>query len=212
MIDRRSSDGNYNFDHQPEENTENDSVYKKIIYGILFACFTFVFTVNTSPRFAVACGRIYLLRELALAVSFSDTLDDAIKNANLQLMNLKDTDNGIIMNIEYLIVNKNKINITYNYESKKYTDLDVDFVLQDGLDNELDENDIKLDNKKIYQLNDEENKNRYQLNIEFLKSKLPLMLNLSCNFYEKSKQAPEKINANKEYVGKFSFKLKYIIF
>lgn len=94
--------------------------------GSLAAFFiAFVVLVNVSMTTALACSRIPLLRELAAAVSFSPSLKMAIENDYVQPVGLEQTQNGITMRIEYVIVDQKQLNIFFTLNSELYTRMDA---------------------------------------------------------------------------------------
>lgn len=85
----------------------------------------FVVMVNLSTTFAMACERIPVLRELAAAVSFSSSLSTAVDNEYVQTIGLEQTENGITMRVEYVIVDQKQLNIFYTLQSQEYFDMDA---------------------------------------------------------------------------------------
>lgn len=84
------------------------------------AVFTiFVFSVNFITPVAEACSKIPVLKELAAAVSFSNSLSAAVKNDYVQTMALSQVKDGVEADIDYVIVDKRQLNIFYRL---KYTD------------------------------------------------------------------------------------------
>jgi hypothetical protein len=80
--------------------------------GSLCAVFAaFVLLVNVSLPFARACGRVPVLRELAAAVSFSPSLSAAVEHEYVPPILQKQTENGITMRVEYVIVDQKQLNI-----------------------------------------------------------------------------------------------------
>lgn len=86
----------------------------------------FVTMVNISTTFAIACGKIPLLRELAAVVAFSPSLGAAVENEYVQPIELEQNQNNITMRVEYVIVDQKQLNIFYSLKSNKYTDLGAD--------------------------------------------------------------------------------------
>ncbi len=91
-------------------------------FGLGFASFfvAFVLAVNVFPAVAYAAGQIPILRELAKAVSFSPSLEAAVENEYVQPMNLTQTQNGITVNVEYLIVDMKNVSVFYTITSEDY--------------------------------------------------------------------------------------------
>ena len=66
----------------------------------------FVLLVNLSTPFALACGRVPVLKELAAAVAFSPSLKAAVENDYVQYIGQSATDNGITVHLEYLMADQ----------------------------------------------------------------------------------------------------------
>ena len=66
----------------------------------------FVLLVNLSPPFALACGKVPVLKELAAAVAFSPSLKAAVENDYVQYIGQSATDNGITVHLEYLMADQ----------------------------------------------------------------------------------------------------------
>ena len=93
----------------------------------LVACFAvFVLLVNFCVPVAYACSLVPVLRDLAAAVTFSQSLTDAVENEYVQPMNLSKTENDITATIDYLIVDQKQVNIFYRLHSEKYAQLTAD--------------------------------------------------------------------------------------
>lgn len=86
---------------------------------------TFVTMVNVSMSFAMACGRLPLIRELAAAVAFSPSLSAAVENEYVQPIELEQTQNDITMRVEYVIVDQKQLNIFYTLQSQEYFHMDA---------------------------------------------------------------------------------------
>lgn len=81
----------------------------------------FVAMVNLSTPFAMACGRIPLIRELAAAVAFSPSLSAAVEKEFVQPIEQEQSVNGITMRVEYVIVDQKQVNIFYSLQSEIYS-------------------------------------------------------------------------------------------
>ena len=94
----------------------------------------FVLLVNLSTPFALACGRVPVLKELAAAVAFSPSLKAAVEHDFIQYIGQSQTDNGVTMTVEYVIVDEKQVNIFFTLGSEVYTYLDgtPDLSLEDG--------------------------------------------------------------------------------
>lgn len=98
--------------------------YRPLSYvAAVFA--VFIVSVNAFPTVAYACSRIPGLRELAQAVNFSHSLEDAIANAYVQPMDLVQEQNGIRAEVSYLIVDQKQVNIFYRLYSRDYKVMDA---------------------------------------------------------------------------------------
>lgn len=87
----------------------------------LAACFAlFVLLVNFSAPVAQACAKVPFLRQLAEAVTFSQSLSDAVENDYVQQLNLVQESNGVTAKIEYVIVDRRQVNIFYRLESEEH--------------------------------------------------------------------------------------------
>lgn len=99
----------------------------------LTACFAvFVLLVNFCAPVAYACSRVPVLRELAEAVTLSRSLTDAVENAYVQTMDIRQTENDITAEIPYVIVDQKQVNIFYRLNSDKYERLAADPVISCG--------------------------------------------------------------------------------
>lgn len=89
--------------------------------------FSMIFTilVNYFPTFAYACGRIPLIKDLAKAVAFSQSLSAAVENQYVQPIEQEQSINGITAKIAYVIVDQKQLNIFYSLDSDTYNAMDV---------------------------------------------------------------------------------------
>lgn len=94
----------------------------------------FVGLVNLCPPVAAACMEIPFLKELAEAVSFSPSLSKAVENEFVQYIGQEQTQNGITVRVEHLIVDQKNVNIFYYLTSDRYeiNMADIDFLNADG--------------------------------------------------------------------------------
>ena len=74
----------------------------------------FVLAVNLSLPFALACGRVPLLRDLTSAVAFSPSLKEALKHDFVQPIGESQTVNGVTLTVDYVIADKKQANIIYH--------------------------------------------------------------------------------------------------
>lgn len=147
--------------------------------GSLAALFiAFVVVVNSSVTAAAACGRIPLLRELAAAVTFSPSLSAAVENQYVQPIDLEQSQNGITMRIEYVIVDQKQLNIFYSLQSDIYSAMDAAPSIR------------KLDGSPLggYSVSTgsygEENGALRQFTVDFTNRDVPDGLTLSCRIHD----------------------------
>ena len=94
--------------------------------GSLAACLALVIVlVNCFPTFASACGKIPVLRQLAQAAAWSPSLSAAVENEYVQVMNQAQSQNGITARVEYLIVDRSRVDIFFSLTSQTHSCLDV---------------------------------------------------------------------------------------
>lgn len=88
----------------------------------LFAVFlAFMALVNLSPPFALAVSRIPVLKDLAAAVALSPSLTAAVEHDYVQPIGLEQTDHGVTMRVEYVIVDQKHLNIFYSLRSDVFS-------------------------------------------------------------------------------------------
>lgn len=109
-------------------------VFKPLI-GFAASFALFVILVNFSTTVADACSQVPLLKELAEAVTFSPSLEDAVDNEYAQPMNIFDQDGDVSGKVEFLIVDQKQVNIFFRLYSDKYEELTIEPDL-DGLNGE----------------------------------------------------------------------------
>lgn len=76
-------------------------------------CAAFILAVNTMPTFALACGRVPILRELAAAVAFSPSLSAAVEHDFVQYVGQTQTIDGVAVTVEYVIADQQQIVVFY---------------------------------------------------------------------------------------------------
>ena len=69
----------------------------------------FVIVVNAMPTFALACGNIPILRELAAAVAFSPSLSEAVRHDYVQYVGKSQTVNGVTVTLETVIADQQQL-------------------------------------------------------------------------------------------------------
>lgn len=109
-----------------KKRTRNIHAAVRSVTGIAASFVMFVLLVNFCAPVAYACSLVPGLRELAAAVTFSNSLSDAVENEFVQPLDLSQTENGVTAKIEYLIVDQKQINIFYRLESDQYQQLAAD--------------------------------------------------------------------------------------
>ena len=172
----------------------------------------FVALVNLSTPFAMACERIPILRELAAAVSFSPSLSTAVENDYVQIIGQEQTENGITMRVEYVIVDQKQLNIFYVLQSKEYFHMDA---APDILDN---------DGQRFggYALSAPNsgygNDDIRQIVVDFIDNDVPDSLMLECRVHDNGSyeiSAPVKVGEESQETGEphviatFSFLLSF---
>lgn len=69
----------------------------------------FVIVVNAMPTFALACGNIPILRELAAAVAFSPSLSEAVRHDYVQYVGKSQTVDGVTVTLETVIADQQQL-------------------------------------------------------------------------------------------------------
>ncbi len=91
--------------------------------GVAAAIVLFVGTVNLSPTVAAACMEIPLLDKLTEAVLFSPSLKKAVEHDYVQPMGLEETQNGVTVSVDHVIVDQKQLNVFYTVSSDQYDHL-----------------------------------------------------------------------------------------
>ena len=73
------------------------------------AAAAFVIVVNAFPTFALACGEIPILRELAAAVAFSPSLSEAVRHDYVQYVGKSQTVDGVTVTLETVIADRQQL-------------------------------------------------------------------------------------------------------
>lgn len=76
-------------------------------------CAAFVIAVNVLPTFALACGKVPVLRELAAAVAFSPSLSAAVAHDYVQYVGQSRTADGVTVTVEYVIADEQQMVVFY---------------------------------------------------------------------------------------------------
>ena len=77
----------------------------------------FVLAVNLWTPFALACGRVPILKELAAAVALSPSLKTAVEHDYVQYLGQRKADGGIAITVEYVIVDQRQVNLFLSVDS-----------------------------------------------------------------------------------------------
>lgn len=186
------------------------------IANVAAAFFLFIVLVNFSAPIATACSKIPILRELAEAVSFSDSLSAAVANEYVQTISLSRTDNDITATIEYLIVDEKQVTVFFRLDSDIHTAITPDPVILSA--------DKELERFCSYDLNDYYTPvgELLSLTIDFKEAKVPDSLYLEINIRDQSDlsagRAPahtiaymidKDLTESPEYLAHFSFFLEF---
>lgn len=77
--------------------------------GLAGLAAAFVLLVNLSAPFALACGSIPILKDLAAAVAFSPSLKAAVEHDYVQYIDQEQTQNGVTLHLDSLILDKAQV-------------------------------------------------------------------------------------------------------
>lgn len=83
----------------------------------------FVGLVNLSSSVATVCSKIPFLAELAEAVTFSDSLTDAVANQYVQPLALSRTDGDVTVTLEHAIADEKRVTVFFRLDSDIYPEL-----------------------------------------------------------------------------------------
>ncbi len=183
---------------------------------------TFVIMVNVSATFAIACGKIPIISELAKAVAFSPSLATAVENDYVQLINLEQTQNEITMRVEYVIVDQKQLNIFYTLNSEVYFKMSSSPQIKSIIGEPLEG--YKLSTG----VSDVPNGEMRQITADFVDVDMPNGLVLNCNVHDNGgntqikpvNEAPAPTSApgdfltkevfeQPQYIAEFSFALNF---
>ena len=81
--------------------------------GLAAVFAVFVMLINVSPTVAQACSKVPILRDLAQAVRFSPSMNEAVENNYYQPIGLEQTHGYTTVRVEYLIVDQKNVNVFY---------------------------------------------------------------------------------------------------
>jgi len=143
----------------------------------IIAGFFLLFTVgvNSSNTIAYACGKIPLLKELALAVASSPSLAAAVENEYVQPIEQEISKDDITIRIEYVIVDQKQVNIFYTMKSDRYHALSCTPRIRD-------ENNEALEGYSIFSSHQEEELKRFT--VDFIEGNVPECLTLSLRVHD----------------------------
>lgn len=179
-----------------------------------FACVLALFMalvvlVNSSTALAYAVGQVPFLGSLAKAVAFSESLKAAVENQYVQPVNLEQTQNGITMKIEYLIVDKKQVNVFYSLTGEGYESLRADVYVAskelDGFGSGGNWSDEKLQ----------------CFTVDFITRDVPSKMSLEAKVFEskivEAQLPPEPVNSpsfetdwpKTDYIASFTFGLQF---
>ena len=112
--------------------------WKRTLGSLAGVCAAFVLMVNTSPAFAVSCGEIPILKDIAAAVAWSPSLKSAIEHDFIQYIGQSQTVDGITVTLESVIADAQQMVVFYRAEGvEDYHHMTCDLKDMDG--NNLDE-------------------------------------------------------------------------
>lgn len=183
------------------------------VSSILVVLMSFVAMVNISTTFAMACGQIPVLRELASAVSFSPSLSAAVENNYVQPIDLEQSKDGITMRVDYVIVDQKQLNIFYTLQSQSYTQMTTtpSIAAPDG---------TPLEGYAITQSFARDDDDRLQqITVDFIDNDMPGSLVLTCKIQDMGSEtmaAPVQVDLTRDdpgedpdFVSAFTFTLDF---
>lgn len=86
--------------------------------GLVSLAACFILLVNVCAPVALACGRVPVLRELVQAVIVSQSLSAAVEHDYVQLIGQERTVNGYTIRLEYVIADKQQVNVFFTVEGE----------------------------------------------------------------------------------------------
>lgn len=92
----------------------------------------FVLAVNLLPTFALACGKVPVLRELAAAVAFSPSLSAAVANDYVQYVGQSQTVDGMTLTLDSIIGDERQLVVFYRADTDRSTQVSCEVVDQNG--------------------------------------------------------------------------------
>ena len=94
-------------------------------------CAAFILAVNTLPTFALACGKVPVLRELAAAVAFSPSLSAAVEHDYVQYIGQSQSLDGLTLTLEYVIADAQQMVVFYRVDGGEYPYYNASCTLKD---------------------------------------------------------------------------------
>lgn len=95
-----------------------DHLWARPLAGLATAAACFVLLVNFCAPVAHACAQVPILRELAELLRFNHSLSVALEHDYGQVIGQEQTENGVTVRVEYLIVDQKQVNIFYRLEGE----------------------------------------------------------------------------------------------
>jgi len=160
--------------------------------------------------FASAVERVPILRELAVAVAFSPSLRAAVDNDFVQQIGQEQSQNGITMRVEYVIVDQKQLNVFYTLSSEIYSSMAVDAAISsvDG---------TPLEGFGIAVFSGAENSGLRQVVVDFIDNDVPASLVLTCKVHGSSQSSTsellvahsQSVHTEPSYSTTFEFALNF---
>lgn len=183
----------------------------KPLTGFAVLCLAFVLSVNLLAPVADACSKIPVLKELAEAVTFSNSLSDAVEHDYAQPINLKKTEKGVTVSVEYLIVDQKQVNIFFRVDSKRYEHLDFDPTI-------LGADGGSLACSYAFSWPDTPSDGLESITVDFTDQNVPSSMKMLLQFYDEDAleetpvedpEFPEVTKNPHPYIAEFSFLLEF---
>lgn len=126
-------------------------------------CAAFVLAVNTLPTFALACGKVPVLRELAAAVAFSPSLSAAVEHDYVQYIGQSQSFDGLTLTLEYVIADAQQMVVFYRTDGGAYPYYSISCDLKD-------ENGIPLQGYTVTSGDSQEELKQFQIHFSALEA------------------------------------------
>ena len=142
-------------------------------------CAAFVLMVNASPAFAVSCGSIPILKEIAAAVAWSPSLKSAIEHDFVQYIGQSQTVDGVTLTLESVIADAQQMVVFYRTDFPAGED-----DLWHAVSCDLKDMDGKaLDQYSVTSGSSQENLNRFEIHFTDYAPPQDLILDLQLHFH-----------------------------